>query len=251
MPDLTTWDKLVILGSHVDLIPKCTHTMKKIVLYTLLVIALIIGTLGINLLVFNKTATRISKGDPIPDYETDNPALLVVDIQEATTGSVSWTDSYISQGEALISRINQLTVLTDSARIPVVFIVNVVRNPLVNILNNSMSEGSEGARPDGRLILVSDHVVSKTKNDAFFNTDLDRILAEMKVNHLYIAGLDAAYCINCTLQGALGRGYRVSLIDDAVISAPEEKKEVMFGQFRDMGVEIISSSDYPEAISSR
>lgn len=225
--------------------------MKKMIIYPLLLIVLLIAILGINLLTFNRTASKISEGLPIPAYGTDNPALLVVDLQEATTGSASRIDSYIEQADTLIHKINELTVMTHQARIPVIFIVNVVTNPLVNLLNSAMAEGSEGARLDRRVVLVSDYVVAKTRNDAFSNPDLDRLLSEMKVNHLYLTGLDASYCVNCTLQGGLGRGYRVSVIEDAVIAAPREQRAVMMQQFRERGAEIIGSEGYAQALQFR
>ena len=118
--------------------------MKKILLYTGLVIITLVGILAVNLFIFNKSAARISEGTPIPDYGTLKSAILVVDIQEGTTGSVSVTESYTIQADGLIQSINNLTEIATRERIPVVYIRSKVSNPLINILNNTLAEGSLG-----------------------------------------------------------------------------------------------------------
>lgn len=223
--------------------------MKKIALYAGLVIVTLVGILAMNLFIFNRIASRISEGTPIPDYGTRKAAILVVDIQEGTTGSVSATESYTVQADKLIQNINTLTALATRKKIPVIYIRSVVTNPLINILNNTLAEGSAGAELDHRLNVDSDLLITKKKNDSFNNTDLDHMLLKMQISHIYMTGLDALHCIYQTLQGALNRGYRVTVIEDAVISDPEEKKDAMMQQFRELGVEVISTQAFSESLS--
>jgi nicotinamidase-related amidase len=219
---------------------------KKILLYAALLVVLVVALLAGNLFFFNKTADRITQGTPIPEYGTVRTALLVIDIQEATTGTVSLNPSYSEQAVSLIPRLNRLAATADSLKIPVIFVTSIVTNPLINILNSTMAEGTRGTEVDQRLIRPSSYLIEKKRNDSFRKTELDTLLRHLKVNHLYITGLDAAHCVNCTLRGALNRGYRISVIEDAVISAPEEKKREMMAQFGQLGAEIISMADFPE-----
>jgi len=224
--------------------------MKKVLRYTGLVILVLVLILVGNLLVFNITADRISEGTPIPEYEKQQSSLLVIDIQESTSGTTSLIQSYVDQSAELIQKINAITALSSSSQIPVIYIRNEVTNPLINILNNAMAQGSVGASLDQRLVLSSNYIIPKTKNDAFSNQALDQLLASQKVNHIVLTGLDAAFCVNCTLQGALNRGFRVTVIEDAVITAPVEQKKKMMQQFREMGVETISMSEYMASLST-
>jgi len=225
--------------------------MKKILLYAGLIIVTLVGILAINLFIFNKTASRISEGTPITDYGTLNAAILVVDIQEGTTGNVSVNESYTLQADGLIQNINSMTAVATSEKIPVIYIKSEVSNPLINILNNTLAEGSPGAELDHRLNVDSDHIVTKKKNDSFNNTDLDQLFANLQVNHIYLTGLDAAHCILHTLQGALNRGYRVTVVEDAVISDPEEQRDATIQQFSELGVEVISTPAFAESLKSR
>jgi hypothetical protein len=63
--------------------------VKKIFFRILLALGLVIAILAGNLAVFNIIATRISDGTPIVNPPPPNTALLVIDIQGGTTGSVS------------------------------------------------------------------------------------------------------------------------------------------------------------------
>ena len=225
--------------------------MKKILLYTGLVIVTLVGILAINLFIFGKIAARISEGTPIPDYGNINSAILVVDIQEGTTGSVSVTESYTLQADELIHNVNTITSVAACEKIPVIYIKSEVSNPLINILNNTLAEGSPGAELDHRMNVDSDHIITKKKNDSFNNTDLDQLFANLHVNHIYLTGLDAAHCIHHTLQGALIRGYGVTVVEDAVITDPEEQRDATIQQFREMGVEVISTPAFAESLKSR
>jgi nicotinamidase/pyrazinamidase len=222
-------------------------TLKRILVYTGITVFLIVAVPAVNLFIFSRVSERISKGSLIPEYERERSALLVIDIQEYTTGTVSQNHSYQEQADKLISGINVLSARADSAGIPVVYITAVVTNPLVNILNSSLATGSEGTQLDRRLQVVSPYVLTKKRNDSFTNPELDTLLRNLKVNHLYLTGLDASHCVNCTLRGALNRGYRVSVIEDGVIAANPDQKTVMMKQFRELGVKMSSSDRFPES----
>jgi nicotinamidase/pyrazinamidase len=220
--------------------------IKKILLYTLLAVVLLIGTLAVNLWIFTRASRVVSKGNPIPAYEHGQSALLVVDIQECTTGTVSSSEDLKSQSEWLVPMINRLIRKADSLEIPVVFIRSEVTNPLLNVLNNSMAPGSEGAKLDHRLsVSESDPVITKSRNDAFSNPELDRVLGEMEVDHIYLTGLDAAHCVDGTFLGALNRGYRITVIADAVISAPPDIRDGKIEEFKSQGAQIIQSKEFP------
>ena len=221
--------------------------LKRILIYTGIALFLIVAIPAINLFIFNKVSDRISEGSPIPEYDRERSALMVIDIQEYTTGAVAENATYPEQADELIDRINVLSARADSAGIPVIFIVAEVTNPLINILNSSLAPGSEGTQLDRRLHVTSPHVLTKNKNDAFTNPELDTLLRNLKVNHLFLTGLDASYCVNCTLRGAMNRGYQVSVIEDAVIAANPDQKTEMMKQFRELGVKVTSSDQFPES----
>ena len=70
---------------------------------------LFIAVVFVNLLIFQYTATEVSIGQPIKAYAEQHAALLVIDIQEATTGEISIDKYYKEKSDGLIKNINHLT----------------------------------------------------------------------------------------------------------------------------------------------
>jgi len=214
--------------------------VKKIVLRILLVLGLVIVVLAGNLALFTFTANRISEGTPIADPPPPNTALLVIDIQGGTTGSTSALTALKEQSEELIHHVNAIAQDMFAQDHMVVYVRTEVVNPLLNVLNNTMARGTEGAELDPRLVIQPSEVVVKRKGDSFMGTGLDRILEEHQVGKLVLVGLDAAGCVRSTALAALNRGYQISLIEDAVIASKEEEKKEALEELSALGVEIIS-----------
>ena len=203
-------------------------------------IVLFIVIIVINVVIVVKNESIVSKGQPIINYGNRNYALLVIDIQEVITGYCSIYPSFQEKAENLIQKINQAI---DSFKVydyPVVYIRSEITNPFVNMINSSYAKGSPGVQFDKRLKIVSNNEVVKTGKDSFRKTNLDDILTKNKVNVLYIVGLDAAECINATVEASLNRQYAVNIINEAVISKSRSRTDSMIVCFNERGVSIVS-----------
>lgn len=214
--------------------------IKKILLTALTFLILLVAVIIINLIIFEKNASKISTGEKIENDDQQNRALLIVDIQEVTTGDHSANVFYKKNSSALINSINQLVNLFSEKNDLILCIRSEISNPLINILNDSYSAGSDGVQFDSRLHANKGIEIIKSRNDAFYKTTLDSILIEHKVSELYIVGLDAAYCVNITSQAALNRGYEVSLIDEALLSGSTQMKDSMIMQLNALGIKTIN-----------
>jgi nicotinamidase-related amidase len=96
-------------------------------------------------------------------------------------------------------------------------------------------EGTSGAaRLDG--LLEPDHVVVKTRDSAFFGTDLAAWLVEHEVDHLVLAGVSTESCIAATAIDAYARDLRVVLVEDATASVEwrlhDQTLERLHAQYR-------------------
>ena len=60
-----------------------------------------------------------------------------------------------------------------------------------------------------------DPLVHKRYGDSFDDTELESILAELRVGHVVVTGAQTDACIRSTLHGALVRGYDATLVGDA------------------------------------
>jgi nicotinamidase/pyrazinamidase len=218
--------------------------IKKILIWTFVSIVLIIGFFYINLKAFEKRGSIVTEGTPIEKTHSDNAALLVIDIQEYTTGEISAKEAFKRVADELIERVNEITEKSAEKGLAVIYIRTEISNPIINLINNSLAEGSLGSQLDRRLNIVSDHIVPKEKQDAFSNPSLDSILISNQISRLYVVGLDAAHCVNKTIEGARNRGYDITVISDAIISDPDSVKYHMLDEFADRGVEIINSKAF-------
>jgi nicotinamidase/pyrazinamidase len=215
-------------------------TIKKVIFGIIGIIILFVVVMIVNLIIAGKNESVISKGQPIENYSKRNCALLVIDIQEATTGDVSMYPYFQENSENLIMNINHLADSFKNMNFPVIYFRSEITNPLVNLLNNSYAKGHPGVKYDKRLKIVSNLEVVKKGKDSFRNTDLDSILTSNKVTELYIVGLDAAECVNATVEAAQNRHYKVNLIEEAVLSKSREMTDSMIVIFRDRGARVIS-----------
>ena len=58
-------------------------------------------------------------------------------------------------------------------------------------------------------------MVAEQYGDAFEDTTLEAVLAQLDVGSLVVTGAETDACIRSTLHGALARGYDATLVSDA------------------------------------
>jgi len=214
--------------------------VKRIAIRLLLFCGIFVGILIINLVIFNILASKITEGAPIENRDPGRVALLVVDIQEGTTGSTSNIEGYVQQSGSLIANVSRLVEDAEENEWLIIWIRSEVVNPLLNVLNNSLARGSAGAEFDGRLDTSSGRVVVKRRNDSFNRTPLDSILADEGIGRLVIAGLDAEHCVLSVIQAAANRGYPLTVYEETVIAKEEDMLPEMLETYRELGVDVRS-----------
>lgn len=65
----------------------------------------------------------------------------------------------------------------------------------------------------------TDTVISKTANDAFYDTDLKTVLAEHNITGLVITGCATDFCVDATIKSAASKDYRITVIEDGDTAA--------------------------------
>ncbi len=186
----------------------------------------------------------VSEGRPIPEYGDGKAALLILDVQEGTTGVLSSSENLRKQSESLIKILNSLIGKSETLGMPVIYLRREAANRLLQLIKRGIPvAGSPAASMDRRLLIASDNILSVGAMDGFANPALDSLLCRQRVSHLYLAGLDAATSINRTCRAALNRGYRVTLIRDAIISEKAARKDEYLQTLPPENLNIIQSKN--------
>lgn len=127
-------------------------------------------------------------------------ALLVVDVQVGVVHGAHERDVVVNNVASLVERAR-------SEGVPVVWVQHS---------GEDLIEGSETWRIVSELTPdEGEPLVKKKFGDAFEDTTLESVLAELGVGRLVVVGAQTDACIRSTLHGAFTRGYDATLVSDA------------------------------------
>jgi len=179
---------------------------------------------------------RISGGRERGFEISGNPALLVTDMQEYFLSPDS--HAFIPSAEAIIPNIILLINHFLGKDQPIIFTQHINTNenagnmktwwrelilssPLLPLPDRSFAQSLN--RSPLLPFPSSDKIVlQKTQYDAFFNTDLEKILKNHDIQTLVICGVMANLCCETTLRSAFVRGYKAILPLDATAAYKKE-----------------------------
>jgi nicotinamidase-related amidase len=183
---------------------------------------------------------RPTTGPEIEVYSTPRTALIVIDIQEDYTGPQA--KKRYRDGDRIVAAANILLEQARQKGMPVVYIENVIDNPVIAFFAGGVNApNAPGTEMDRRLLKIpGTRTFIKSRSDAFSNPDLDTFLRKNQVNRLLVTGLDAAYCVNATTKGALNRGYKVTLFPEAIATESGTSMDKLAKRWREAGAEVKS-----------
>jgi nicotinamidase-related amidase len=129
-----------------------------------------------------------------------NTALVVIDVQNGVVEGGHERDAVVANVGSLVEKARQQEV-------PVVWVQH---------FDEGLVKGSEEWRivpelaPDD-----AEPLVEKSYADAFEETTLEKVLSDLEIGRLVVAGAQTDECIRSTLHGAIVRGYDATLVSDA------------------------------------
>jgi nicotinamidase-related amidase len=86
--------------------------------------------------------------------------------------------------------------------------------------------------------LESEHHIRKEYGSSFEATNLDEVLADLKVGNLIICGAQTNNCVRHTSHAALERGYDITLVGDAHTTS-----DVNWGEYQIKADQVISEQN--------
>lgn len=186
---------------------------------------------------------------PNKEFEKPQTALLVIDIQEDYTGVTANPPFPYKDSNKLISIVNNMIAEANMKNMLVIYIRQEFDGFIGKVISKlaghgTAIKGNPGTEIDKRINIISDYSFSKPMPDAFTNPKLEIFLDEHQVNELYLVGLDAAGCVYYTAKGGLKHGYKVSIIQDAILLLAEKKWDGLLNKYRQDGINLISSKEF-------
>ncbi|MEC1179937.1 isochorismatase family protein [Metasolibacillus meyeri] len=129
-------------------------------------------------------------------------ALLVIDVQNGLVDLAQCNDT--------LANIEQLIQRFQTQQKPVIFIQH-----FDDIQESVLHPANKGAQIIERYQPYIEHLVIKRTPSAFYQTNLQELLASLSVDHVYITGFNTEFCCQFTAIAAYDRGFRTTFIEDA------------------------------------
>jgi nicotinamidase-related amidase len=150
------------------------------------------------------------------------PVLLIVDFQEEWRNKKS--DYYLGDFKLKLRNASLLVDYFHRKKWPVIFTRHVEIGSAT-----AFAEGTENTQIISDLMVdSSDRVLTKNKISPFYNTDLERILKEMKPDELVVAGIMTNLCVRSAVSDAYDRDYSITVVTDACVSESSRVDEFTF-----------------------
>ncbi|MFX1598421.1 MAG: cysteine hydrolase family protein [Promethearchaeota archaeon] len=170
-------------------------------------------------------------------------ALLIIDMLNDFIKENSILE--VQRGREIIPNIQKLISKAKERGIPVIYVCDAHEkndNEFLEFKPHAV-KGTEGAEIVEELRpQKGDFIVEKTKFDGFYNTKLDRILKELKVDSLIATGVLTDICVLYTTASARMREYKVYVVSNGT-ATQEEQTHKRFLDYMENSVRIASIVD--------
>jgi len=144
------------------------------------------------------------------DLSASKTALLVLDMQKYFLQPTS--HAYIPSSGAIIPRINDLIRVFREINRPIIFTRHLNDEQNAGLMSvwwkdlirsdNSLSEIDDDLAHEGMTL------INKSQYDAFYETDLEKILHEQGIEQLVVCGVMTHLCCETTIRSAFVRGFQ-------------------------------------------
>jgi len=168
-------------------------------------------------------------------------ALLVIDAQEDFIGEQRNKNKFDYEDvDELVKNINDKIRTYEKNKYEVIYIANVLPNNFFNkkIFGYGIA-GSEGAKFEKRIKIVSENYFEKQVGNAFKNNNLVKFIKDNAINEVELVGVDGIGCVFKTAKGAIKIGLKVTILSDSVGTVNPEKYIKKSTKLKSFGVAYI------------
>lgn len=173
-------------------------------------------------------------------------ALFLVDMQNAFFDE----DGLAEQQEALEKAANRLANAARAANIPI-FVITTVHSRDESTWTLGMLEAGEGylfSGDEGTEVIPGLDTskttrIEKTRDSAWFATDLHMRLTNLDVNHIVMAGVSTHGCVGQTARDAYAYNIRSTIVTDAVRDSRDDYHRQQLDHLKDDGQAYLATSE--------
>jgi nicotinamidase-related amidase len=215
--------------------------LSSLFIIVLSVIALLVLLFALYLLRSMFIPTR---GKRISSYTNPSRALLVMDIQESGNNNLRAKVPLpvATPFGKMILAVNSLIECFDRSGLHVAYVRQVFASNFITRLHGGrILTGRMKPRICRWVNVVNNNDFAKNRTDAFSNRKLEQFLIDHQVDEIFLVGLDAAFCVYYTALGALQRGYRVTVVTDAVMTGRDMGR--VLRRFHQKGITVMNSRE--------
>lgn len=157
------------------------------------------------------------------DFDLNIAALLVIDMQRYFLDKKS--DSFLPSSPAIIPNIKKLISFFRHKERPIIYTQHINTPENAGMLKEWWGEiittENDFYKLSQRLYIPGAPVVIKTQYDAFYRTNLRKILNENKIKQVVITGVMTNLCCETTARSAFIQGFKVFFVVDGTCTQNE------------------------------
>jgi nicotinamidase-related amidase len=185
-------------------------------------------------------------------YSMTRPALLIIDMQKDFV--LPNAPLFVQRAPQIIPQIATALSFFREKALPVFHIirhyrkdgadVELMRKETFKKHSGYLIEGTEGAEIVPELTpLENEYVVIKRRFSAFMGTELDFILRRLKINKLFICGVQYPLCIRTTVFDGVALDYEVCVLTDCTAAQSLEIETANLTDIKNIGVSCLNSGE--------
>jgi nicotinamidase-related amidase len=160
--------------------------------------------------------------------------------------------------QRLVQATNELIAIVRSHQRPVIWVRQEFRQDLGDALPEMRAKGiritiagTPGCQIAAELAVDrSDTILVKKRYSAFYGTDLDQVLADLRPDGLILAGINTHACIRMAAIDAYQRDWEVILAADCVGSYDQEHHEISLRYMKDKIASVMSNEEIRKLLST-
>ena len=86
-------------------------------------------------------------------------------------------------------------------------------------------------------------IIEKQSHDIFGNTNIDKVIIQLYASDYVVFGVATDYCVKLAVLGLLRRGYKVTLVTDAIKATTQKGETKALKAMKDAGAVFITTED--------